>query len=350
MSRSFRSRPHFQYSTSTTTNGNSLGFNRDAEYETEAALDAYFYHENVAPFLCTRIAQRFSLSNPSPRFVSACTQAFKTGTYSSGGITFGDGTYGNLEALSASIFLDAESTDAAVAVDPSHGSMREPMLKVLNVLRSLLYSTHIPSDLIIGPPLQTTYNLRIWEIVKKIGHGPYDFPSVFSYYLPEYTPDDGPNLAASLTSPETMVMTAPNVVGMLNGLISLVKYGLTDCNGGFAQKSPGYGNCNDDGRYERSFGRLNYVPSGTTLEEKADDLALLLTAGRLSEANRDTIVAACSAKPDEASQVRCMTQLIFVTPEFQTTSVVTQSGEARSSPEATTGGTPTEPYKAIVYY
>ena len=38
---------------------------RDAQYETEAVLDTYFYHDNVAPFLCPRIMQRFGFSNPS---------------------------------------------------------------------------------------------------------------------------------------------------------------------------------------------------------------------------------------------------------------------------------------------
>ena len=41
---------------------------RDSQYETEAVLDHYFYHTNVAPFLCTRIIQRLAqISNPSPR-------------------------------------------------------------------------------------------------------------------------------------------------------------------------------------------------------------------------------------------------------------------------------------------
>jgi hypothetical protein len=31
---------------------------RDAQYETNAVLDHYFYQDNTAPFLCTRIMQR----------------------------------------------------------------------------------------------------------------------------------------------------------------------------------------------------------------------------------------------------------------------------------------------------
>lgn len=93
----------------------------------------------VAPFLCTRIIQRFGVSNPSPRYVSECTNAFTTGLYSSGPHEFGSGEYGSLEAMAAAIVLDNEATSAAVTIDPGHGSLREPILKVLALMRSMEY-------------------------------------------------------------------------------------------------------------------------------------------------------------------------------------------------------------------
>lgn len=162
-------------------------------------------------------------------------------------------------------------------------------------------------------------------------------------------PSSGPNHLANLVSPESMVSTAPNIVNILNGLFSLIKYGLSDCNDGFA-KYPGYGGgCADNGHFERSIGHLFHQPTGATLDEKIDDLALLLTAGRLSNANRQTIVAECSPEPDQDSQVRCMQQLIITTGEFQTTNSVTQTGEERADIEIPVGDS-NEPYRAIVYY
>ncbi|KAL7542499.1 hypothetical protein ACHAXR_011825, partial [Thalassiosira sp. AJA248-18] len=319
---------------------------RDAQYETEAVLDHYFYHDNVAPFLCTRIMQRFSFSNPSPRFVSTCVDAFRTGIYTSGSESFGSGKYGSLEAMAASIFLDREATEGAISSDPSYGSIREPMLKVTNLMRSMDYQTSIPTN-IDGAPLQTTYNTKLWRIDQKIGHGPYDFPSVFSYMLPEYVPNSGPNLPAKLTSPESMLVTMPNVVSMLNGLLSLVKYGLSDCKNGFSFNS-GYGDCVDDGQYETSIGHLMHVPTGADDHENAAELALLLTAGRLSEDSLNTIVDACSDESDQPSKTRCMQQLIITTGEFHATNRVEKSGEDRAGEAAV--GDSTEPYKAIVYY
>jgi len=149
------------------------------------------------------------------------------------------------------------------------------------------------------------------------------------------------------TSPESVLVTMPNIVSFLNGMFSLIKYGLSDCNGGFSLYN-GYGSCVDDGSNQRSFGRLFYNATGENDFERADDLALLLTAGRLSSGNLDKIVAACSTEPDRGSKNRCMTQLIVTTGEFHSTNTITQSGEERVTPVSSS--TSTEPYKAIVYF
>jgi len=98
---------------------------RDAMYETEEVLKVYFYHDNVAPFLATRLIQRFGISNPSPRYVETVATAFKNGSYSSGGVSFGSSNYGDLGAAAAAIVLDRESTSEILDADPTGGSLRE---------------------------------------------------------------------------------------------------------------------------------------------------------------------------------------------------------------------------------
>jgi uncharacterized protein (DUF1800 family) len=143
---------------------------RDAKYETDAVIDHLFYQDNMAPFLCVRVMQRFSFSNPSPRFVSSCVNAFRSGTYNHGGEVFGNGEYGSLEAMVSSIVLDQEATVDAITSDPSYGSIKEPMLKVIQLMRSMEYQPHIPTTL-DGNPMQTTYITKLWRIYEKIGHG-----------------------------------------------------------------------------------------------------------------------------------------------------------------------------------
>lgn len=170
---------------------------RDAQYETAAVLDHYFYQDNVAPFICIRLIQRFGVSNPSPRYVSQCTKAFRSGRYESGSVVFGNDDYGNLESTTASIILDREATSPSLSLEPSHGSLREPILKVLNILRSMDYQTKIP-DTLDGPPMYNNYQVKLWKIHEKIGQGPHEFPTVFSFFLPEYVPDTGKCVSKTL--------------------------------------------------------------------------------------------------------------------------------------------------------
>lgn len=94
---------------------------RDAIYETDAALHHAFYHKNMAPFISVRLAQRFGISNPSPRYVRSISMAFRTGLYihSPTGIRFGSRQYGCLEATIAAVLLDKEVVDPILDADPT---------------------------------------------------------------------------------------------------------------------------------------------------------------------------------------------------------------------------------------
>jgi len=114
---------------------------RDAEYETSAILEHYFYHPNTAPFVCIRLMQRAGLSNPSPRYVAACSNAFRTGAYTtSGGVSFGSGKYGDLAATTAAIHLDREVNSPVLDLEPGFGALREPLLKPIGLMRALDYA------------------------------------------------------------------------------------------------------------------------------------------------------------------------------------------------------------------
>ena len=113
---------------------------RDAEHETEALIDHLFWHKNTAPFIARRLIQRFTSSNPSPRYILAVVDAFRAGAH--GGTTF-SGVYGDLGAMLAAILLDREARSQTLDADPTHGSMREPLLKLYHLLRSLEFRTRL---------------------------------------------------------------------------------------------------------------------------------------------------------------------------------------------------------------
>ena len=181
-SATFRNPPHFmglQLNSVSWQTTEQMGEQniRDAQYQTEAVLDHYFYQPNVAPFICVRLIQRLaSISNPGKNHMKSCVDAFRSGDYESGNETFGSGEYGDLEAAAAAILLHRDATDSTLLLDPSYGSLREPLLKVMALLRSMEYETRF-ADNLPGPPIAQDFQLRLYHLHEKIGQNSFEFPT-----------------------------------------------------------------------------------------------------------------------------------------------------------------------------
>jgi hypothetical protein len=192
---------------------------RDALYETDAILRQYVEHPNTAPFIATKLINLLITSNPSPLYVQTVSESFTTGTYSKGGQTFGTGEYGDMSATIAAIMLDREARSTTLDDDANHGRAREPLLKIMHILRSMNLSTK--SGFIREVDM---INL----IERGIGQESFYAPSVFGFFLAEYQPV-GPVLNKGLVAPEAQLFDAPKLISFLNGAFSLPRYGLSDC-------------------------------------------------------------------------------------------------------------------------
>ena len=118
-----------------------------AHQEIDAYLEVVQNNANTPPFVCLSITQHFGHSNPSPQCVKECSQAFKTGSYtfvnpndSYDVLTFGDGKRGNLAAVAASIVLCNDVLSPTADADPSAGQVKEPMMKLMQVMRGLEFT------------------------------------------------------------------------------------------------------------------------------------------------------------------------------------------------------------------
>ena len=317
---------------------------RDAEFETEALIEHIFNHRSAAPFIARRLIQRLVTSNPSPRYVHAVVRAFKTGTYL--GKTF-SGKYGDLGATMAAIMLDREARSTVLDADPSNGQLREPWLKLMHLMRAFEYQPNDGREV----ELRVRREHDATSMVHVIGMGPYDSPSVFNFYLPEYSPAGAVSMM-KLISPETQLGTLPNVVGFLNGVTSLIQNGLILNDKGFA----GW-NLNmvrqrlkdSDPKY-RPDGRFAYVPTNaSSAEATIAEVSLLLTSGRLSQEKARVIsdaYARTRAMSGDADALKVAQQLIMTTAEFQSTNNAgVRAATAKPLPPQLSLG---RPYKAIV--
>lgn len=192
------------------------------------------------------------------------------------------------------------------------------------------------------------------DMQELIGQEPHKLPSVFSFFKPEFQPV-GPVGAAGLVSPEAQVLNGPTSISYINTVLSFIKYGLNDCFEGFGY---GSGSC-AIGDSPGSEGNVTWVPelpgavTDTTAVATAvvDQLSTLLTAGRLSQANKDTIVEAYvdtidNGKSDYEAAINAQ-QMVAMTPEFNSNCLVRKTGDPRPAPgaQAPSGN----PYKAVVF-
>ena len=120
------------------------------------------YHSNTAPFLASRLAQRFGISNPSPRYIDVVATAFRKGLFvdTDSGTVYGTGSYGDLASTVAAIVLDREARSVILEADPAFGSLLEPLLRLVRVMKSLEFE-----------PKDNSVHLR--DLISRIGQEPH---------------------------------------------------------------------------------------------------------------------------------------------------------------------------------
>ena len=281
--------------------------------EIDALIDHVFYHDNTAVFVALKLIRRLVNSNPSPRYIKTVATAFRTGTYS--GQTF-SGQYGDLKATVYAVLLDREARMSMLDYDRTFGRVREPLLKLLQTMRNLEFKSRDEREIILK------------GLDSKIGQQAFQSETVFNFYDDDFDAL-GPMSPAGLVAPESQLLTAPKTVAWLNGMTSLVTWGLTTCDQGFSTNRAGTGFiCNgNDITVKQSQGWLTFEAAApndpaATLEE----LSLLLTSGRLTPQHSSVIQQAYAQvlkiEGKRAALARAV-KLILFSAEFHSTAMNT---------------------------
>ncbi|MBT8041605.1 MAG: DUF1800 domain-containing protein, partial [Pontiella sp.] len=260
--------------------------------DVDGLLDHLHNHPNTPPFIARNLIQRFTVSNPSPQYIFDVAQAFIDGTYNG----TGSGIRGDLGAVIKAILLHPEARESALAFDAAHGKLREPHTRLLNYARAFE---------ITSP--QTYGFFPFYKLEQVFGQAPYEYPSVFSFYLPDYQPL-GSILDRNLVAPEFQIHNDTTALSLPNAIYTLIYEGIADDIG-----QRGYSQGDLDLTYEKTLA----ADSGLLL----DHLDTMLTAGRLTTANRATIAGVIGAMPGGSdaeleARVRRALWLFALTPEF----------------------------------
>lgn len=160
-----------------------------------SGLQNVFGHPNVAPFICKQLILKLVTSNPSPAYVSRCSQTFNND---------GTGVTGNMQAVVSEILLDSEARrgDDPTQVQASDGHLREPLLHVMAALRAVN---------------ATTDGVNLNNYGSSMLQGPFLSPSVFNFYPPDYqVPGTG------LFGPEFDILNANTTINRINFINDLI--------------------------------------------------------------------------------------------------------------------------------
>ncbi len=134
----------------------------------------------------------------------------------------------------------------------------------------------------------------------------------------------------------------------------MVNWGLTSCWGGFGENNHNYckGLVSNSGAItnndKKRRGILTYSPAESmSASEVVDELALLLTGGRLHDEAKITMINAYNAMGGGPAGLQIAQKLMVTAPEFHSTNVVIADLSPRQEVDAPPA--PTKPYKAVVF-
>lgn len=193
-----------------------LGLAIPAGQTGEAELDTFHdhlaAHSNVAPFISRRLIQRLVSSNPSAGYVHRIA-------------TVWDNSGGDLDVVAKAIFLDYEARSLEIADLVGAGKKKEPLLQYTGLARAIQADTELlVHDLVTWDSSSPSFldafptdagRFREGDTDESLGQTPFEAPSVFNWFLPDYSTGD--SIAdAGLVTPEFQIATESSAITHIN--------------------------------------------------------------------------------------------------------------------------------------
>ncbi|MEM1108477.1 MAG: DUF1800 family protein [Planctomycetota bacterium] len=250
------------------------------------AIDNVFNHPSTPPFISHLLIQRLVTSNPTPGYIERVASVF---------VDDGTGTRGNLGAVVKAILLDPEARDRTYSSNPYFGKIIEPFLLKWSLYRVL--------DRLDRPT--QPFGLRVDQFqfgeIDLFGQSYMTSPSVFNFYLPDYTIPNGGLDLRSLDAPELQIINEITVFSGLNN---------------HRQVSIARGGSSESNVYDqlRALIPANNVTNNTALIDAIDEL---LMYGTMSPEMKQILLTVAPRISNQTERVRAMVYMTIASPEFQ---------------------------------
>ena len=187
------------------------------EESVERALTHLLSHDNVGPFVTRQLIQRLVTANPSPAYVARVSAAYDAGRFEHDGQAFGTGRRGDMAAVTAAIYLDAEARSEAAASDAAYGKVRSPVLRFAHWARTFR------DDRGVAAMPENTGRMRYSETSRLLGQRAFGAPSVFGYSRPGYVAPGTWSAGAGLAAPGLTHAAGSSMIGYMQHMANVVE-------------------------------------------------------------------------------------------------------------------------------
>ena len=171
--------------------------------DVKIALDTIFNNPSVGPYISKQLIQRLVTSNPSPAYVGRVATQFNDN---------GSGVRGDMKAVWKAILLDPEARTASAS--PSYGKLREPLIRLANMLRA--FNAQSLSGRYSGIGLTDNPSTQLNQT-------PLLAPTVFNFFRPGYVPTSKAITDANLVVPELQITHELSVAGYINFMRAIIQ-------------------------------------------------------------------------------------------------------------------------------
>jgi uncharacterized protein (DUF1800 family) len=253
-----------------------------AEDSLNRTLNNIFNHPNVGPFIGKLLIQHLVTSDPSPAYVGRVAAVFNNN---------GAGMRGDLKSVVRAILLDPEAR-GNLKTAPRYGKLREPVQLITNLGR-IFPALNYNGDAISDGGLSS--------YVAPLGQDPFNSPTVFNYFSPDFIVP-----GTTVLAPEFEILNTGNGVRRTNLLHTLIFEGLTP-------------NATDSFR-GTSLNFAEFIPAAEadpTGNQLIDLLNARMMHGAMVQAQKDRILTAVLAVPSTSPLQRVKTAVYLIAASSQ---------------------------------
>jgi uncharacterized protein (DUF1800 family) len=244
--------------------------NQTAEQDLDAVLDALMAQPTMAPFISRQLIQHLVTSNPSPAYVQRVAGVFSDN---------GAGVAGDMRSVIKAILTDPE---ARAGDDPSQpgyanfGHLREPVMFLTDILRAF-YAQLTPTSV-------------IYNYATQLGQNLFFPPTVFSYFSPLYTLQDG------TPAPEFQIYSTQTATTRAN-IVAAIIYGTLDKN--------------------TKLDYSEFLPYGNDIPTLLDHIAYVFLHHSMSPELQQAATSAASAVTTPLARVQAALYIVLTSSEYQ---------------------------------